>query len=128
VKTIWNQEYIDNRYRGWEWRKAKKLELQARTGVPWSCDAAHGKYRFLPAFKAQQVHIEDSFRGDAEQIKTILDNSSCSRLGIVTFLALADRAGMSLVRVMAAVKSLWQQQAIQFTVNRMGDAVAVRSL
>ena len=129
MKTTWSAAYVDTRYRRpWEWRKTKKAELEARTGVLWTVDVSYGRYNFLPQFEARRVDARDAFPGDDDKIKAVLDEAPFSQsCGYVHFLKLAERTGMSLVRIMAAVWVLWQKQAVLFTVNRMGDAVAVRN-
>ena len=127
MKTQWSQQYVMRTARPHQWRRAKQAELEARTGVPWTVDMAYGKVRFAPSFKARdagQNHNDD----DQGAVMGILNERSWPYH--ICFMGLAAMLGWPLGKLFDTLNTLRWPVAprVTFSVNRKGDAVAVRAL
>jgi len=110
-----------------QWRRAKQLEFEVKTGVPWTVDVAHGKVRFAPTFRAREAGYNHN-SDDQDAVMHIL-HGECWPYQVL-FMGLAEALGWSLSKLFDTLNTLRDPIAprVTFNVNRNGDAVTVRAL
>jgi hypothetical protein len=124
MKTSWRFEYVRERLCGGsdravaEWVRAKEAEMEAATGVPWSCSPVNCKHAFHPWLDFHAVKAEAT-DDEIERFLAEIDDRDYT-----SFSAVHVGTGWPFSKVMAVANAA--SSLLIFNVDRMGKPCFVR--
>ena len=128
MKTIWAQSTLDRKMAPVQqhaWRIKQAADLEAATGVPWSCSSQNAKVVFRPWLDMRQTAPDERL---SEVVMSGIEAASkTALLGLTDWQKVAAAAGLTLKQTMAGAVVLTRQARVNLHVDRQGRSTFVKA-